>query len=142
MGTNSRDWALEAYAAAHNIDPDGVEPDDENLEEVRDIVFNAIVQAVADVSAPKAGVLHPADQAFYDLTVQQRNAAWAEVEVLKSRLAAHEGHLDKFKAAVGTTLDDYYAYGGREGCSCHGYEYYIDIDPDEFWATVERHLNG
>ena len=32
------------------------------------------------------GELHPVDRAFYDLTVAQRNQAWAEVERLKKAL--------------------------------------------------------
>jgi hypothetical protein len=36
---------------------------------------------------PKPGEMHEVDQAFYKLTVQQRDAAWREVERLKKHLA-------------------------------------------------------
>jgi hypothetical protein len=40
------------------------------------------------VSEPEAGVMHPVDRAFYDLTVQQRDAAWRTIEVLREKLDA------------------------------------------------------
>lgn len=36
------------------------------------------------------GVVNEIDKAFYDITVQQRNAAWREIERLEKRLAQIE----------------------------------------------------
>lgn len=57
-----------------------------------DAGFWAGVESV--VWKPHPGVLHPVDQAFYDLTIKQRNRAWAENERLRSDLLTARNELE------------------------------------------------
>lgn len=85
--------------------------------------------------------MNDVDQAFYDLTVAQRNAAWYEIEKLKSRLAAIEGHLAKYEDAIMKEIDEgtYYVETGHS-CSCCPQEYNY-ADPGEFLVAIQQRLN-
>jgi hypothetical protein len=45
-----------------------------------------VLAAFTHTPGPQAGVLHPVDKAFYDLTVKERNKAWHDLDVLESQL--------------------------------------------------------
>lgn len=32
------------------------------------------------------GIMHPVDQAFYDLTIKERDAAWTKIELLQQEI--------------------------------------------------------
>jgi len=47
--------------------------------------------------APLPGVMHPVDQAFYDLTIKQRDAAWAHIEIRDETIRKLNDELTELK---------------------------------------------
>jgi len=82
------------------------------------------------------------DAEFLSDALRQRNEAWAEIETLKSRLAAIEGHIAKYEDAIHAEIDEgsYYVETGHS-CSCCPQEYNY-ADPGEFLAAIQLRLNS
>ena len=78
------------------------------------------------------------DQAFYDLVVAQRNAAWHENEKLLSRLAAIDGHIAKFMKATETVLE---RYDHSVTTVCLGNPFREDTSTEEVLLEIEQELN-
>lgn len=94
-----------------------------------------------DYQQPTNGV----GEAFYDLTVAQRNAAWAEVETLKSRLAAIEGHIAKYETAVRTAIDEQ-SWEYLTNVADHRHDWYYEpittAHIDSFFVDLQRELEN
>lgn len=81
------------------------------------------------------------DQAFYELTVSQRNLAWYQLEKAESRIAALEGHLAKYREATRTVLErEGYEWYWQETWNYGGYEWH-SVDIENVLEEIEKELN-
>lgn len=77
--------------------------------------------------------------ALFDLVAEQRNRAWERVAEVESRLAAVEGHIAKYEAAIRKVVDEdgsfytYEAYGGFN---------YPTLYADDLLAMINKELES
>lgn len=88
----------------------------------------------------KPGEMHPVNEAFYRLTVAQRDAAWREIEGLRADLARVERERDELRVTYDNLTDAVHrAWAERDTAlaSAQGMRAAL-----ERWQAFSRHLFG
>jgi hypothetical protein len=71
----------------------------------KELMVNVAEEVLAAIS-PRPGEMHSVDQAFYNLTVAQRNQAWQQADALSAELAEVKDKCQKDARTIRALLED------------------------------------